>query len=979
MIICEKSKLPSKLAEFFSLALVFIGIIVLSGWILHLKLLIRIDVSYTPMMFNTALVFMLLGLSTYAYLKNCLRLALTINSFVFILCLMTLFQYIFPVNFHIDQLFLKSDINTDAINPGRMALNTVICFLSGSITLYLIYLTSFKNKYPLFFSTLLSISIFSIGMSGSIGYFYELNAAYSWGISSMALLTSIGMMIFSICSILIIFIKSHKHHIEIINFTPALVSYITLFITALLYLAVTAQQTKNINQLSESEINNISKLISVHIKDRALALQRMSDRFESNPKMKESDWQRDALNYIHDQIGYEKIEYIDSSFKIKWIAPYAKNQHLINFNIKNVPSIQEFLKTALTKKSILLSPIINLVNAEKNLLLFSPIKKNNQVNGFFIGIINSNILLKELLKRSEGGYFGFSIYTNKNILYHYKSTSHPLKNASDQIKKIDLYGQQWKIVLWPTTKILAFTKSNLPNYLLFFGIFLSFIFGTLIHVIIMLRKNYILINMMQRDLTSAKDSLEGIISGIQASVIAIDQKYNIIALNASFKKFFLAIFGVKPHKGMNLNTILTTEHQESALFLQLWKKTLNGEVFTITEYINNDKKNFPVEIRSSSIYDCNNNLIGGCHIITDITERINSEKILKNTKYELEAGINNLNIYNKSILALNKITALFQSSMQIDEILQPVKHYCEDVLLIPNGQLFLYNSDNAYYVKELSWGISCNNENKIFEKNDCWALRLSKTHIVEKHDNGFICKHTLKSHLPEFYTTACFPLQCQGNVLGLLHIYFPEKDFKNTNHKFMLLEMLSEQLSMSIMNQKLKNDLRLLSIQDSLTGAYNRRYFEEAFSQILARYKREKNKKPFSIAILDIDFFKNINDKYGHIVGDMVLKKVANTLYANVRQADIVCRWGGEEFVIYFNNTDIKIALNKIEIIREKIKGIEFSPDKNKKHFHVTVSIGVTSIVNEYNSLEKLIEIADKALYMAKNTGRNKCYKLLPE
>jgi len=169
---------------------------------------------------------------------------------------------------------------------------------------------------------------------------------------------------------------------------------------------------------------------------------------------------------------------------------------------------------------------------------------------------------------------------------------------------------------------------------------------------------------------------------------------------------------------------------------------------------------------------------------------------------------------------------------------------------------------------------------------------------------------------------------------------------------------------------QLQNQLKLLASTDSMTGLYNRREFMKISSDIFNIVQREKEN--LSLVVIDIDKFKNINDTYGHNIGDKVIVQFASLLKKIQRESDIVCRFGGEEFVVLLPKTGIEEAQVVAEKIREETQNIEIIIDNNKT-FYFTVSLGITSINNKVDlNIEMLINRADVALYEAKNSGRNK-------
>ncbi len=159
---------------------------------------------------------------------------------------------------------------------------------------------------------------------------------------------------------------------------------------------------------------------------------------------------------------------------------------------------------------------------------------------------------------------------------------------------------------------------------------------------------------------------------------------------------------------------------------------------------------------------------------------------------------------------------------------------------------------------------------------------------------------------------------------------------------------------------------RYLSLTDALTGLYNRRHFDNTIEREFMRSKRYGG--DLSLAIIDIDFFKKINDTYGHLCGDYILKEAAYLIMDNFRKTDFVFRYGGEEFVVILTETNL--ASSKIPLERLRAKIAEYPFVFNGQPLHITVSTGVSS--NNAETIEEFLDNADKALYRAKQTGRNK-------
>lgn len=186
-----------------------------------------------------------------------------------------------------------------------------------------------------------------------------------------------------------------------------------------------------------------------------------------------------------------------------------------------------------------------------------------------------------------------------------------------------------------------------------------------------------------------------------------------------------------------------------------------------------------------------------------------------------------------------------------------------------------------------------------------------------------------------------------------------EEELKNTNHALQV--QLDE-------NERLRVQLQEQAIRDPLTGVFNRRYFAEALDKENARAVRENI--PYSLIILDVDHFKKVNDTYGHKCGDLVLQSLAKFLQENTRQSDIVCRFGGEEFVILMPDAAVEDARERGEYFRKKFETLTYGC--NDKLVYATFSAGIASFPLHADSGEALLSMADTALYYSKEAGRNR-------
>lgn len=237
-----------------------------------------------------------------------------------------------------------------------------------------------------------------------------------------------------------------------------------------------------------------------------------------------------------------------------------------------------------------------------------------------------------------------------------------------------------------------------------------------------------------------------------------------------------------------------------------------------------------------------------------------------------------------------------------------------------------------------------------------------------------------------------------NELIGVLNISHPQTKYFTEWHirmlgiyknmlgqlitNYRLFEQMEEQISRRTSKlekalsdlQNLKEHFESISVIDHLTGLYNRHYFYQQVELAIASTKRYG--QSLCLLVLDLDLFKAVNDNYGHGFGDLVLKKVSNKLQQQVRESDVLVRYGGEEFIVIFTNTNCQNGAIFAERIRENIESLQW---EQKEGFVQTVSIGLyclnkqsPSIKTTEINIDNLINYADLALYKAKELGRNK-------
>ena len=246
------------------------------------------------------------------------------------------------------------------------------------------------------------------------------------------------------------------------------------------------------------------------------------------------------------------------------------------------------------------------------------------------------------------------------------------------------------------------------------------------------------------------------------------------------------------------------------------------------------------------------------------------------------------------------------------------------------------------------------------------------------------CRETLFPNMPEEpHSIAILPLIRNNKLIGSLNLASLDIARFITGTSTELIKRLSSILAVCIENAVNNEKLKLLGLTDALTGIHNRRYFMQRLEEEVVRSLRDQ--RPVSCLFIDIDHFKLFNDRYGHSIGDQVLRFVASIIKKQMRLSDVLARYGGEEFAVLLTDTGTILAQEVADRIRLSIASAVLKIEGLSDELNVTVSIGCTTIDSTTMTRtdnqnikplgESLLNSADQALYLAKDAGRN-CIKV---
>jgi diguanylate cyclase (GGDEF)-like protein/PAS domain S-box-containing protein len=360
--------------------------------------------------------------------------------------------------------------------------------------------------------------------------------------------------------------------------------------------------------------------------------------------------------------------------------------------------------------------------------------------------------------------------------------------------------------------------------------------------------------------------------------------------------------------------------------------------------------------------------------VTDLTTRIQDYRKMrdqalaeiKEKNYIQEAlsvKTSELERRNFELIQLSEMNDLLQACLTMEEAYLVIPRYIKFLFPEVSGNLFILDEQKQTVRSVAQWGEDDTTKRQ-FQCHECWGLRRGRLHSLHSHASPLVCQH-IHTVAAEFW---CIPLTAQSESLGLFYLSSSEPG-KLTENKKILVLTLTEHIALALANIKLRETLREKSIRDPLTGLLNRHYFEECLGQQV--YRANRNKTDLGVIMLDIDYFKNFNQKYGNNAGDFVLQILGDFLETQIDQSSMACRYRGEQFILMIPGMELENLCQFAEKIKEDVKKLSLKY-KNQSLDFITISLGIACFPTHGIEAENLILEAEKAMYQAKQEGRDR-------
>ncbi|NJL32558.1 MAG: diguanylate cyclase [Chloroflexaceae bacterium] len=457
---------------------------------------------------------------------------------------------------------------------------------------------------------------------------------------------------------------------------------------------------------------------------------------------------------------------------------------------------------------------------------------------------------------------------------------------------------------------------------------------------------------------------------LQLSQIALDQSVDgVYWLNEAGEHVYvndaaclMAGFEAGELLGVNVMDLDPTLSLE--MWQQRWERyKRNGS--TTYENIHHRKDGSRFHVETTTTYMEINGKAYLCSVVRNITERKQNEATLRNLNLQLTRSVAELEQRSQQMSLLHRMNSLLQRARSLDEASTLSLPFLSRMFPDHAGAIYILRDDTTTLERMAAWGTPKPPDR--LPTNQCTGMGGASTDNGDRITNCCAMRGTYG-----LAAGLCIRLFSGNETLGMLVLgNSPSAVGAAREHWKYLAVNVADMLSLTFANLRLQERLKQQAIRDSLTGLYNRRYLDEMLSQEINQAVQQV--QPIAAILVDLDHFKRFNDTYRHDGGDAVLREFARLLQTSTRRKSVVCRLGGEEFVLIMPNVNQDEAVHHAEELRRATEQLEVEFEAWSIG-GITASFGVAIFPQHGTSINSLIAAADQALYRAKAEGRNRVY-----
>ena len=626
-----------------------LGLLVMFGWYIHSIPLVQLLSTLAPMQFNTALCFVLSGISLVAIVYKRLPTAIAIAIVVIALCVLTLSQYVFNSDLGIDRLFIEPFTSAYTSSPGRMSPATSICFILTGIGLLLASGKRFIN-----YLSLLGSILCAIGMTVMAGYLVNLPTSYWWGEATRMSVHTAGCFILLGTGLFCLWVRSATG--SMLRWYAGAAGVAAVFITLGLWQTAGAQRDTDHRIAMDLAAVNVRDGLAEHLESDDKALQRMANRWNASGGTPRALWESEATAYIKDYESLKALIWIDSSKNLQWIIPSSPDEKEIDgYELSTNSALKELAAVAQTERVEKTSRVVTLRDGKNCIFIFIPVFRGNDFDGEIVGIIDVEKLVTTSLSEQERQNYFVSIY--EGALPIYVSGNRPAAGNSTTEEKFDQAGTKWRVVISQSDAGAAVSRNIVSMAVLIAGLLISLLLAWSVFKTFhsrQLASEAILLSAELMELVSMHKSSEDALRSVGAFQNAIldSANYTIIStdpdgLIVTFNRAASEMLGYAPEEVIGRTTPSIFHDSDelvrraAELSIELGREIKPGfNVFTAKlhlfewpdenewTYIRKDGTTFPVILSVTALRDETGKITGYLGVGNDISKRKRAEAML---------------------------------------------------------------------------------------------------------------------------------------------------------------------------------------------------------------------------------------------------------------------------------------------------------------------------------------------------------------
>lgn len=482
---------------FAGVASTVLGVFVLVGWYTHTLTLVQVHPAFAPMPFNNAVGFLVCGVGLLATVYHHKKPGVACGAVLAALGLLTLAEYVFEVELGINQLFVEYEITDNFAHPRRMAPNTVLCF-ALSATALLVANWPRQIAWREVIVALLGSITFSLGAIALFGHVSNVEGAFGWAhFTRMAAHTAIAFGIVGAGMLAHAVGISQSNSRLAPRWLPVPCGIAVLTISLALWQALVSHQQTQTRYDVAVGAEEIANEIEVLVEPQVLALRRMADRWVARGGTPQAEWEADALQYAFDQPGVQAVEWVDSTFQVRWVVPLEGNEQEQGLKVAIEERRLTALEAARERQDLAVSRSVDLHQGGVGFHVNLPLYVGGRFDGFIVGVFDVEKLLNSVVHRLPAD-FVLRVFEGDREIYRFEGDKRFLRSfeipatADERWGReeiIEFHGIQWILRVVPLPALLARNQSLLPNVALIVGLFGAILLSLALHVALTNRRH----------------------------------------------------------------------------------------------------------------------------------------------------------------------------------------------------------------------------------------------------------------------------------------------------------------------------------------------------------------------------------------------------------------------------------------------------------------------------------------------------------